>query len=170
MYRDSAKFGSILRSTTNVLSSSDGFGTNRGKSLSTRTIRWRFCSQSQKGPDSDLGSATARVHGILQPTNSSGWMPSARRLRALARGLPLQLKHLLKSDKINPWAELRKDQPGPAERACFGECLQPFELGNLPPNFLKVGTKVTGALERAKDEGPRTGRLRQFEFCFRRNA
>jgi hypothetical protein len=39
-------------------------------------------------------------------------------------------------------------------RACFGECLQPFELGKLPPNFLKVGTKVTGALERAKDEGP----------------
>jgi hypothetical protein len=81
-------------------------------------------------------------------------MPSARRLRALVRGLPLQLKQLLKIDKINPWAELRKDQPGPAERACFGECLQPFELGNLPPNFLKVGAKVTGALERAKDEGP----------------
>jgi hypothetical protein len=40
------------------------------------------------------------VHGILQPTNSSGWMLSATRLRALARGLPLQLKHLLKSDKI----------------------------------------------------------------------
>jgi hypothetical protein len=53
-----------------------------------------------------------------------------------------------------PWAELRNDQPGPAERVCFGECLQPFELGKLPPNFLKVGTKVTGALERAKDEGP----------------
>jgi hypothetical protein len=52
-----------------------------------------------------------------------------------------------------PWAELRKEQPGPAEGACFGECLQPFELGKLPPNFLKVGTKVTGALERAKDEG-----------------
>jgi hypothetical protein len=52
-----------------------------------------------------------------------------------------------------PWAELRKDQPGPAERACFGECLQPFERGKLPPNFLKVGTKVTRALERAKDEG-----------------
>src|ERR1700692_4305712 len=74
--------------------------------------------------------------------------------------------------KSRPWVELRKDQPGPAERACFGQDPHPFELGKLPPNFLKVGTKVTGALELTKDEGSldhfgflTCPNLRQFEFC-----